>query len=164
MRHVWTVAGGLALGLAMIGLGALAVFPAAQGGARPGQLVPYEDARAVALGAGLYADHCAACHGTALEGETPDWRQRTPEGLLPAPPHDETGHTWHHPDAQLVDIVARGTAAVVGGGYESAMIGFGDILAEDEILAVLAFIKSTWPDRVIEAHDGINADAARSGG
>ena len=130
---------------------------------RPGQLVPYEDAQAIARGETLYAEHCAACHGTALEGQVPDWRQPGPDGLLPAPPHDETGHTWHHPDALLVDIVTRGTEAVVGGGYRSGMPGFADVLSEEGILATLAYIKSTWPARVIEVHDGINADAAAFG-
>lgn len=128
---------------------------------RPG-LLPYEDAEAVALGRTVYAEHCAACHGADLEG-APDWRSRDAYGYLPAPPHDETGHTWHHPDRLLVAITARGTEAVVGGDYRSNMKGFGDILSEDEILAVLAYIKSTWPPRIIEQHNRINAEAARGG-
>jgi mono/diheme cytochrome c family protein len=130
-------------------------------GARPGQIVPYEDAAAVARGEALYAAHCAACHGAEREGQTADWRVPGPGGLLPAPPHDETGHTWHHPDALLIDITARGTEAVVGGGYRSAMIGFGDLLSDAEILAVLAFIKNAWPADIIEVHNRVNAEAAR---
>ena len=132
-------------------------------GARPGQLLPYTDAAAVARGEALYAAHCAACHGAEREGQVADWRNPGPDGLLPAPPHDETGHTWHHPDALLIDITTRGTEAVVGGGYRSAMIGFGDLLAEAEILAVLAFIKSVWPAEIIEVHNRVNAEAARFG-
>ena len=123
-------------------------------------LLPYKDAEAVALGHAVYADHCAACHGAELEG-APDWRARDEDGYLPAPPHDETGHTWHHPDRLLVAITALGTEAVVGGDYRSNMQGFADILSEDEILAVLAYIKSTWPPRVIEQHNRINQEAAR---
>jgi len=130
-------------------------------GARPGQLVPYEDAAAVARGEAVYAAHCAACHGAEREGQVADWRVPGPDGVLPAPPHDETGHTWHHPDAMLIDITTRGTEAVVGGGYRSAMIGFGDLLSEDDILAVLAFIKSEWPSEIIEVHNRVNAEAAR---
>ncbi len=44
-------------------------------------------------------------------------------------------------------VIKEGTAAIVGGGYESDMPGFGKVLTEDEIRAVLAFIKSTWPER-----------------
>jgi mono/diheme cytochrome c family protein len=66
---------------------------------------------------------------------------------MPAPPHDASGHTWHHPDGVLFRITKEGPAAVVGGGYESDMPGFGDILGDEDIRAVLAFIKSTWPER-----------------
>lgn len=105
------------------------------------------DAERLAQGARLYAEHCAACHGADLEGE-PDWRIRGPDGLLPAPPHDETGHTWHHPDEQLFAMTKLGTAALVGPDYKSTMIGFGDVMSDDEIRAVLDFIKSTWPEAI----------------
>lgn len=97
-------------------------------------------------GAVLYAQHCAACHGADLEG-APDWRAPGPNGRLPAPPHDASGHTWHHADDVLFAITKHGSAAVVGGGYESDMMGFGDVLSDGEIRDVLAFIKSTWPER-----------------
>ncbi|MCA0871421.1 cytochrome c [Seohaeicola saemankumensis] len=97
-------------------------------------------------GAAVYIEACASCHGAKLEGQ-PDWRSPGPNGRLPAPPHDETGHTWHHPDDVLFSIVKEGTAAVVGGGYESDMPGFGSDLSDAEIHAVLAYIKSTWPER-----------------
>ncbi|PWC26774.1 cytochrome C [Pseudoroseomonas aestuarii] len=100
----------------------------------------------VALGRRIYSEQCAQCHGVNLEGQ-PNWRSRGPDGRLPAPPHDASGHTWHHPDAMLFRITRDGTSAVVGGGYESDMPGFGGVLSDTEIRAVLAFIKSTWPDR-----------------
>lgn len=103
-------------------------------------------AEVIAQGRQIYADQCAACHGAALEGQ-PDWRTPLPSGRLPAPPHDETGHTWHHPDEDLFRIVKEGTAAIVGGGYESGMPGFADVLSDVETRAVLDFIKSTWPER-----------------
>jgi len=145
---------------AVAGLALVVWLFAGGGGERAGQIVPYEDAEAVALGKTLYAEHCAACHGASLEGQVEDWRTPGPDGLMPAPPHDETGHTWHHPDRMLIDITARGSAAVVGGGYRSAMPGFGDVLSDEEIRAVLAYIKSTWPEEVIDIHDRINAEAA----
>lgn len=118
----------------------------------------WQDAEVVAEGAEIYATHCAACHGSDLAGQT-EWQVRRPDGRLPAPPHDATGHTWHHADALLIDLTTRGTAAVVGGGYESDMPGFGDVLSAQDIIAVLSYIKSTWPPRVIAIHDGINAAA-----
>ncbi len=100
----------------------------------------------IAEGRQIYLDQCAACHGANLEGQ-PDWRTPVSSGRLPAPPHDETGHTWHHPDDALFRIVKEGTAAVVGGGYESDMPGFADVLSDAEIRSVLDYIKSTWPER-----------------
>lgn len=100
----------------------------------------------IAQGRQIYSDQCAACHGANLEGQ-PVWRTPLPSGRLPAPPHDETGHTWHHSDDVLFRIVKEGTAAVVGGGYESDMPGFGDVLSDAEIRTVLDYIKSTWAER-----------------
>lgn len=104
----------------------------------------------LARGEAIYAEACAACHGADLEGE-PDWQVRKASGRLPAPPHDATGHTWHHPDRVLLDITMRGTAAVVGGGYESDMPGFADTYSEAELRDALEWIKTQWPER-IRAH------------
>ncbi|MFK7869969.1 MAG: cytochrome c [Roseobacter sp.] len=100
----------------------------------------------LATGAEIYAQACASCHGANLEGQ-PDWKTPNPDGRLPAPPHDASGHTWHHPDRLLLDITMRGTAAVVGGGYESDMPGFAEQYSEAELRDVLAWIKSQWPER-----------------
>lgn len=122
----------------------------------PEGILPWQDADAVALGETLYGEHCAACHGADLEGQE-DWQIRLANGRMPAPPHDETGHTWHHPDALLFAITAYGSEAVIGGGYESDMAGFIDVIGEDGVLAVLGYIKSTWPDDVLDLHEQVNA-------
>ncbi|MDH4189118.1 MAG: cytochrome c [Betaproteobacteria bacterium] len=102
------------------------------------------DASRVAAGAGLYAQHCASCHGVRREGQ-PDWRQRLPNGRLPAPPHDESGHSWHHPDAVLFAITKYGfVPPYAPPGYASDMPAFGGRLSDAEIWAVLAWIKSHW--------------------
>jgi len=98
--------------------------------------------------------------GVNLEGQF-NWRKRQPNGRLLAPPHDATGHTWHHNDQHLFAITKFGTAAVVGGNYESDMQGYKDILADREILAVLAYIKSSWPKKIRVRHDDINRRAGR---
>jgi len=97
----------------------------------------------VARGKAIYAEHCASCHGANLEGQ-PNWRERLPNGRLPAPPHDATGHTWHHPDKQLFEMVKNGTAGIVP-GYETDMPGYKGVLSDTEIWATLSFIESTWP-------------------
>lgn len=106
------------------------------------------DAAMVADGQQIYERHCSACHGANLEGQA-DWRQRLPNGRLPAPPHDASGHTWHHPDAVLFGIVKEGLlpGKYAPTDYESDMPAFGSVLSDDEIRAVLAYIKSTWPEK-----------------
>jgi mono/diheme cytochrome c family protein len=75
------------------------------------------DPALTARGKVVYAENCASCHGAKLEGQ-PNWRKRLPNGRLPAPPHDATGHTWHHSDRQLFDMTKNGTAGMVP-GYET---------------------------------------------
>ena len=102
----------------------------------------------VAHGKAVYAQQCASCHGANLEGQ-PNWRDRLPNGRLPAPPHDKTGHKWHYSDKQLFKMVENGTAAVVRAN-ESDMPGYKRILSDADIWAVLSFIQSTWPPNVRE--------------
>jgi mono/diheme cytochrome c family protein len=106
------------------------------------------DPEQVALGRQIYAGHCAMCHGDNLEGQ-PDWKTRKPNGRLPAPPHDASGHTWHHPDQQLMLITKKSLSAVVP-GYESDMPSFEGVLTDGEIAAVLAYIESHWPNEIQE--------------
>lgn len=114
-----------------------------------------------ALGQQVYAANCAACHGATLQGQ-PDWRRRGEDGRMPAPPHDDSGHTWHHADRQLFAITKLGIGAVVP-GYESDMPVYAGILTDDEIAAALAYIKSTWSERErgfqaeVTANDGDGA-------
>ena len=111
-------------------------------------------------GTELYTEHCATCHGAQLEGQ-PDWQVADESGVLPAPPHDASGHTWHHDDAMLADYTRRGGQAVLDGmgvRFTSGMPGFGEVLSDGDIAAILAFIKSQWPARI----QAIQAE--RSGG
>lgn len=109
----------------------------------------------VASGQQIYMRHCAACHGAKLEGEA-DWQVRRPNGELPAPPHDASGHTWHHPDQQLFAITKHGVARFAPADYKSAMPGFIGILSDGDIRAVLAFIKSTWPEDIRRRQESLN--------
>ena len=118
--------------------------------ANPGR-ADASDLEQIARGSTIYKQSCASCHGQDLEGQA-TWQVRKADGNLPAPPHDETGHTWHHGDDQLFDITKRGTEAVVGGDYKSDMLGFSDTLDDAEIWAVLAYIKSQWPADIQAAH------------
>ncbi len=105
------------------------------------------DAAQVARGEKIYTGKCAVCHGAGLEGE-PNWRQKKPDGSFGAPPHDATGHTWHHADSHLFAYTKSGGKALAPPGFKSNMPGFGEDLADGYIWAVLAFIKSRWPARI----------------
>lgn len=125
------------------------------GGAGAAIRLKPDDATVAAEGKAVYAAQCAQCHGTNLQGAA-NWREPLPNGRFPAPPHDATGHTWHHPDAQLFDLTKRGPAAVVGGNHQSDMPGYAGVLSDEQIIAVLSYIKSTWPAGIRARHDEIN--------
>lgn len=128
-----------AICLLLVGFGiAWWVIASRNGASGPG-------AAAVAEGRDLYLQHCASCHGENLEGQ-PNWQTRLANGRLPAPPHDASGHTWHHSDEVLLRIVREGLGAIAP-GYENDMPAFGGVLSDAEIEAILAYIKSTWPER-----------------
>ena len=116
----------------------------------------HKDSTIVESGEVVYAENCASCHGVVLEGQA-NWRQRAAEGYLPAPPHDETGHTWHHPDSYLFLMTKYGIEKMIGRLYPNNMPAYEDKLTDDEIVAVLSYIKSTWSGRIQRHHDQINA-------
>lgn len=142
------VAASAALGVAML---AATVYLISLG-KNEGFIDPAADGGRIALGKTVYTAHCAACHGANLEGQA-NWRERFANGRLPAPPHDKTGHTWHHPDGLLIDMVKNGLVPgrTAPPGYESDMPAYAGILSDEEIVAVIAYIKSTWPPKVLQA-------------
>lgn len=146
-RIFWIAAGGVAL------IGA-ALFVSAQGLAQDDRVVLLDrDANAVALGATVYQENCASCHGVNLEGQ-PDWRSPGEDGRLPAPPHDASGHTWHHDGETLFHLTKYGVGALINDpDYASNMPIYDGVLSDDEIIAVLSYIKSTWPDDIRARHD-----------
>ena len=105
---------------------------------------------AVALqeGEAIYRAECAACHGARLDGQA-DWRIRKADGKLPAPPHDASGHTWHHPMEQLAAITKFGMVPPnAPPGYLTDMPAFGGKLSDRQIERVLAYIESQWPAEI----------------
>ena len=119
---------------------------------QPNPFLRPDDAPIVQRGAVVYAQACANCHGASLEGQ-PNWQVRGPDGLLPAPPHDASGHTWHHPEQVLFDVTRNGLQRLAGPDYKTAMPAFADKLSDDDIIAVLSFIKSTWPAKQRQVND-----------
>ena len=140
----WTVLAGAAA----VALAAAVVAAIALGWmGKAVEVNPREDENEIALGRRIYAERCVSCHGINLQGQ-PDWRERRPDGKLPAPPHDPSGHTWHHPDQVLIGITRDGLKAYAPAGYQSDMPAFAGVLSDDEIAAVIAYVKSTWPEEI----------------
>ncbi|MDN5789175.1 c-type cytochrome [Pseudorhodobacter sp.] len=104
---------------------------------------------AVSRGHVLYDKNCASCHGKNLEGQS-DRQSADENGRYPAPAHDGSGHIWHHSDAALIAcITLGGKAALVqmGVDFDSGMLAFGDVLHQQEIEDIIAYIESRWPER-----------------
>ena len=133
----------------------LALLSLLAGCDQAGLLKP-DDAQVVARGKTIYAAQCAACHGARLEGQA-NWHERDASGRLPAPPHDASGHTWHHPDQVLFDITKYGVAkAAKIPDYVTSMPKYEGTLSDDEIVAVLSYIKAQWPENIRKQQDALS--------
>ena len=85
----------------------------------------------------IYLRNCASCHGP-VQG---------PAAIDSAPVHGDAGHTWHHPDRLLYQwTLDRPPLATL-------MPAFRDILSDEEVLDVLAYIKSSWLPEIQERQD-----------
>ncbi len=104
------------------------------------------DAQLVAQGQQIYAVRCAACHGANLEGQ-PGW-PHPQNGVMPASPLDERGIAWQRDDRWLFTTIRDGGQATAPPGVTSFMPPFGGVLSDDQIWAVLAYIKSAWPPEI----------------
>jgi|TARA_B110000881_G_C18305234_1_gene379104 mono/diheme cytochrome c family protein len=115
--------------------------------------------RNLSAGQILYTNNCASCHGAKLEGQ-PNWQSLNSDGILPAPPHDATGHTWHHDNELLFEYTKLGgKGALAARGitdFNSGMPAFGGVISDEDIWDTLAFIKSTWPEREQDAQASRN--------
>lgn len=115
--------------------------------------------RNLSAGQILYTNNCASCHGAKLEGQ-PNWQSPNSDGILPAPPHDATGHTWHHDNELLFEYTKLGgKGALAARGitdFSSGMPAFDGVISDEDIWDILAFIKSTWPEREQDAQASRN--------
>jgi cytochrome c5 len=96
-------------------------------------------------GQAIYTQYCAACHGIDGQGQFPEAPlEPDATGRIGAPPHNETGHSWHHSDVLLIRYVTEGGFSDPARFY--IMPPFGDILTDEQILFVIAYIKTMWTD------------------
>lgn len=107
--------------------------------------VPTLDPALVAQGQQVYDQSCASCHGPNAEGasnrQQPDLR-----GNLPPPPHDDSGHTWRHGDGELFEVVHDGWRDPFNKTPDITMPAFGETLSDEEIRAVITYLKSLWSE------------------
>ena len=146
----WLVTGSAISVLALVAVGMLVWLGASAEPTKPDPNNP----GLVARGKIVYAQQCASCHGANLEGQR-NWRERLPNGRLPAPPHDATGHTWHHSDKELFTMVKAGIPEIVP-GYQTDMPKYEGVLSNSDIWAVLSFIESTWPPVIRDRQQRLN--------
>jgi Cytochrome c. len=89
-----------------------------------------------AQGRTVYEAQCVSCHGDRLQGQA-GWQMQTVSGSPKlAPPLDATGHGWQHSDEQLAEVIRNGS---------DPMPSFAAVLAEQDIQAVIAYFKASWP-------------------
>ena len=105
--------------------------------------VPTIDKAQVKLGRQVYQATCAVCHGPNAEG-APNWMTPDAQGNQLSPPHDDQGHTWHHSDRVLYEMIRDGMRDPLRPNSAFRMPAFGKRLSDTEIRAVIAYFKSLW--------------------
>ncbi len=85
-----------------------------------------------------------SCHGRKLQGQLL-WQVQDEFAGRRAPAHDQTGHTWQHPDEDLFAMTKFGRFPTTPATVKSYMPAYGQNLSDDQILATVAYIKATWP-------------------
>ena len=102
-----------------------------------------DDVAKVSAGKIVYQRWCASCHGRRLQGQ-PLWQLNDQYAGRRAPAHDQTGHTWAHSDDDLFVMTKEGRFPTTAATATSYMPAFRDSLADDQIIAAIAFIKANW--------------------
>jgi mono/diheme cytochrome c family protein len=95
----------------------------------------------IEAGKTLYADNCQACHGVGGIGENPADPSAQDEFGFKAPALNDATHAWHHSDAGLRATIHEGSSR------NERMIAWQEVLSDDEIDSILAYVKSTWSIR-----------------
>ena len=114
--------------------------------------VPPDKDTATSSGQAIFLSNCAVCHGAGGEGQ-PDWHIKKPDGVLPAPPLNGDGHTWHHGDGTLYTYVSGGGKTFESPdipSFKSGMPAFGETLSREEIIDVIEYVKALWGNKVAE--------------
>ena len=106
-------------------------------------------------GSELFAQNCSSCHGVEGVGQNPE----SPNGGMLdgggylAPALNGTGHAWHHPNSVLFKTIKHGSIA-----SDSSMRAFSNRLSDKEIVMIIHYFKSLWPDPIREKHSNLNKE------
>lgn len=106
------------------------------------------EAAMVERGNSLFQQNCARCHGSNAEG-TREWKKTDANGNYPPPPLDGNAHAWHHSIPQLAKYIKEGSLKIGG-----VMPAFGETLSDQDVLAVIAYFQSKWPDELYQRWHG----------
>ena len=115
-----------------------------------------EDVRA---GRVIYKTYCSQCHGRNLQGQAL-WQVLDEYAGRRAPAHDDSGHTWQHPDEDIYQKIRSGHLPKANPSAVSYMPAFENILGEGQILQVMAYIKARWSLGIRVAQSTLNPDFA----
>ena len=100
-------------------------------------------AESLTRGAGLFQEHCAACHGPDAQGH-PDWQD---PNVVSAPPLNGTGNEWKRAKRDFFFIIQNGATR----GGKSVMPGWKGRLSDAEIEDVITWFQALWPTEVYES-------------
>ena len=90
--------------------------------------------------------------GVGQNPESPNGGMLDGGGYL-APALNGTGHSWHHPNSVLFKTIKHGSIA-----SDSSMRAFADRLSDKEIVMIIHYFKSLWPDPIREKHSNLNKE------
>ena len=137
------------IALAALMLASLAILACSSGESAAVPAATEIPASTAKTGEEIFTTTCVSCHQAGGVGQ-PDWHIPNEVGVLPAPPLNGDGHTWHHSDGFLYRYVKNGGKMLETPSlpdFKSGMPAFGEQLSHEEIVAVLTYVKSLWGDK-----------------
>lgn len=106
----------------------------------------------VESGARIYRLNCAVCHGGSAEGNFGKGYDSAAPASAPPPLNG---------DAQSAEVPLDRMLAAINGGADPTMPAYGNLLSENEKLAVIAYYQSLWPDDAYARWRRISGEPAR---
>ncbi len=143
---------GFGLGFAALALGALLLVQARIDPAlavASGNAIDPTNQALVTRGKEVYTTYCLSCHGAELRGDGP-----AGTGMQPPPADFFAPHAQVHSDSDLVYWVKNGKQG-------TGMPAFGDKLSNDDVRAVLTYIKSVQQQEADQLSVSPDADPAK---